>query len=234
MSEPQNSDADLESFSGRAPLFPLTNVVLFPHAVLPLHVFEPRYRQLTADALAGDGCIAMALLRSAADHDVDDLPAIHDVVGLGRIIAHEKLPDGRYYLALRGLTRARVTREVPSDRLYRIGRLELCPDRAVNLSTSTQDQLCGELTARTQALLPKLDLDRVFQQALALPLPLAALCDAISAALPLPAPVLQTLQDELDVASRCQKLIKLLGHLQGDEPQPPPVRLAFPPTFSPN
>ena len=56
------SDPVLQQFSGQAPLFPLPNVVLFPHAVLPLHIFEPRYRQMTADALEGERLIAMSLL----------------------------------------------------------------------------------------------------------------------------------------------------------------------------
>ena len=56
-------DAELKDFSGLAPIFPLPNVVLFPNALLPLHIFEPRYRQMTADALEGERLIAMALLR---------------------------------------------------------------------------------------------------------------------------------------------------------------------------
>ena len=56
---------ELIGFSGRAPLFPLPNVALFPQVLLPLHIFEPRYRQMTADALDGDGLIAMATLKPA-------------------------------------------------------------------------------------------------------------------------------------------------------------------------
>lgn len=99
-------DPALSEFSGQAPLFPLPNVVLFPYAVLPLHIFEPRYRQMTADAIAGEGYLAMALLRSAGHEESGgELPTIHDIVGLGKIIAHERLPDGRYYVFLRGLAR---------------------------------------------------------------------------------------------------------------------------------
>ncbi|HTN01434.1 MAG TPA: LON peptidase substrate-binding domain-containing protein [Planctomycetaceae bacterium] len=226
-------DPALSDFSGLAPLFPLPNVVLFPYAVLPLHIFEPRYRQMTADALAGEGYLAMALRRSAGPEEPSDgQPAIHDVVGLGKIIAHERLPDGRYYLFLRGLARARVLREVESDRLYRVGKLKLCPETTPELPVDECERRCQTLMQFGRKLLPKSDLDDVFRHALAMPVPLAAVCDILAAALPLPAPVLQTLQDELRADLRSAHLLQLLRHLQGDS-RPDP-QLTFPPTFSPN
>jgi Lon protease-like protein len=101
-------------------LFPLPNVVLFPRAILPLHIFEPRYRQMTADALAGDKQIAMALLTGRRDPDDPMVPAIAPVVCVGTIIEHQLLEDGRYNLLLRGHTRAVVTGEDRS-RPYRVG-----------------------------------------------------------------------------------------------------------------
>src|SRR3954464_5450973 len=94
-------------FSGTARLFPLPNLVLFPHVVQGLHVFEPRYRQMTADALAGDGLIALVQLKDGED-ETAGRPAIESVACLGRIVWHEELPDGRYNLRLQGLRRARV------------------------------------------------------------------------------------------------------------------------------
>src|SRR5689334_9282717 len=121
-----SADPALQTFSGRAPLFPLPNVVLFPHVAVPLHIFEPRYRQMTADALAGERLIAMALLQEEETELAQ--PAIDPMVGLGRIIAHERLDDGRYILVLRGIARARVIREESLDLPYRVGQLELCTD----------------------------------------------------------------------------------------------------------
>src|SRR5947208_17093988 len=95
----------LADFSGTARLFPLPNLVLFPQVVQPLHVFEQRYRQMTADALAGDRLIAMALLRPGWEADYDGRPAIHPVACLGRVVADQRLDDGRYNLLLRGLAR---------------------------------------------------------------------------------------------------------------------------------
>ena len=98
------------------PLFPLPNVVLFPRAVLPLHVFEDRYRRMTADALTGDRRLAMALLRPgwhASYHaTAEGRPTLEPVVCVGTIVAHERLADGRYNLLLRGDGRARIVREV--------------------------------------------------------------------------------------------------------------------------
>jgi Lon protease-like protein len=107
------------------PLFPLPNVVLFPRAVLPLHIFEERYKQMTADALAGDRQIAMALLRSGWERDYYHRPAIEPVVCVGTILTHELLPDGKYNFLLQGHTRARIVSERPAGgKPYRVATFE--------------------------------------------------------------------------------------------------------------
>jgi Lon protease-like protein len=106
------------------PLFPLPGVVLFPRAVLPLHVFEERYKTMMADALRGDRQIAMALLRPGWERDYYSKPAIDPVVCVGRILSHERLPDGKYNLLLQGHARARVVRENSSTTPYRVAQLE--------------------------------------------------------------------------------------------------------------
>src|SRR5476651_2067777 len=88
------------------PLFPLPNVVLFPRAVLPLHIFEERYKAMTADTLRGDGRIAMALLKPGWEKCYYQRPAIDPVVCVGTILSHEKLPDGTYNFLLQGAIRA--------------------------------------------------------------------------------------------------------------------------------
>src|SRR5947199_1511729 len=105
------------------PLFPLPNVVLFPRAVLPLHIFEERYKQMTHDALRGKRQIAMALLRPGWEKNYYPRPAIERVVCVGTILSHERLPDGKYNFLLQGHTRARVVREL-GDRTYRLAELE--------------------------------------------------------------------------------------------------------------
>src|SRR5436190_11566243 len=93
------------------PLFPLPNVVLFPNVFLPLHIFEPRYRELVADALAGDRIIGMVLLRPGFENNYEGRPAIYDVGCAGVITHSQPLADGRYDIVLRGMEKFRVTAE---------------------------------------------------------------------------------------------------------------------------
>jgi len=103
------------------PIFPLPNVVLFPNVFLPLHIFEPRYRQMTADALAGDRIIGMVMLRPGHDADYDGSPPVYPVGCSGLITHSERLDDGRYNLVLRGIEKFSIQSEEPAapGRLYR-------------------------------------------------------------------------------------------------------------------
>jgi Lon protease-like protein len=93
------------------PLFPLPNVVLFPNVFLPLHIFEPRYREMMADALASDRMIGMVLLRPGWDRDYEGRPPIYSIGCSGLLTHNERLPDGRYNLVLRGVERFRIVEE---------------------------------------------------------------------------------------------------------------------------
>jgi Lon protease-like protein len=126
-----NPSAGLPS---NVPVFPLAGVLLLPRAHLPLHIFEPRYRSMTEDALAGDGMIAMVQPRDPSSSEVN--PEIYPVACLGRIVNEERLEDGRWQLTLEGVTRFRVAEELPLKHGYRIVR----PDYSEFLSDlSTQD-----------------------------------------------------------------------------------------------
>ncbi len=93
------------------PLFPLPNVVLFPNVFLPLHIFEPRYREMVADALASDRMIGMVLLRLGWERDYEGRPPVYPI-GCSGVLTHtERLPDGRYNLVLRGIERFRIVEE---------------------------------------------------------------------------------------------------------------------------
>jgi Lon protease-like protein len=108
---PEVDAAHLEELA----IFPLPNAVLLPGGVLPLHVFEPRYRELTRDCLAGTKAMAIALLQPGFEASYFDRPAIHAVCGLGTIICSEELADGRFHLLLRGVGRIRVEHEHPAN-----------------------------------------------------------------------------------------------------------------------
>ena len=85
------------------PIFPLPNVVLFPNVFLPLHIFEPRYREMVADALKSDRMIGMALLRPGWQREYEGRPAVYPI-GCSGVITHvDQLDDGRYNIVLRGV-----------------------------------------------------------------------------------------------------------------------------------
>jgi uncharacterized protein len=105
------------------PIFPLPTAVLFPNVLLPLHIFEPRYRQMLADALAGDRLIGMVLLQHGPEAETDDRPPVYPI-GCAGIVTHvEPLPDGRSNIVLRGLSKFRVTGE-DGAKPYRLARVE--------------------------------------------------------------------------------------------------------------
>lgn len=103
------------------PIFPLPTVVLFPNVFLPLHIFEPRYRQMIAEALEGDRIIGMVLLRPGYESDYEGTPPIYPTGCSGLITDVDRLDDGRYNLVLRGLEKFSIQREeLPAvGRLYR-------------------------------------------------------------------------------------------------------------------
>ncbi|MBI2369476.1 MAG: LON peptidase substrate-binding domain-containing protein [Deltaproteobacteria bacterium] len=132
------------------PIFPLPNVVFFPHTHLPLHIFESRYRQMIGDCLAGDRRLAVVLLKPGWDKDYYGAPPVYQVAGAGEIVNDERLPDGRYNILLRGFARVAIEEELPSDKLYRIVRARQLPDRFLRLLTEIQrseDQLLNIVSA---------------------------------------------------------------------------------------
>lgn len=220
------SDPALKTFSGRAPLFPLPNLVLFPHAAVPLHIFEPRYREMTAHALAGEHLLAVGLQPPATE-------AVSPIVGLGRIIAHERLDDGRYILVLRGVARARIVGEEPMNRSYRVGHLELCQEQVPQTPTFDRQARAEEITSLFCNLFPGVEFQRLVQQAMSEDLPLGSVCDIIASALPLAPSIVQNFLEELNTDVRSQMLWQLLKRM---EPQVKAGvgKLDFPPTFSLN
>src|SRR4249919_3398194 len=99
-------------------VFPLPSAVLFPHAALPLHVFEPRYRALVSDCLATDQVMGLAQLEPGWDSAYQGRPPVRRWLCAGRVVWSEALSDGRYNILLQGLSRAKVVRELPPEKPY--------------------------------------------------------------------------------------------------------------------
>jgi len=115
------------NFGRPVPVFPLNHVTLLPQQVIPLHIFEPRYRQMVDQALDASGQLAMAIFDGDSwKEEYHATPPLRPAVCLGHIVQHEKLPDGRYNILVQGICRARITHEIPADEsfLYRRAVLE--------------------------------------------------------------------------------------------------------------
>ncbi len=109
----------LSAALGRLKIFPLPTAVLLPGSVLPLHIFEPRYRAMIADALASDRVLALAMIEPGYEASYAGRPPLRPICGAGIVEREERLPDGRFNILLRGVARVSIRFEHPPDRLYR-------------------------------------------------------------------------------------------------------------------
>lgn len=114
------------------PIFPLPNVTFFPQTFLPLHIFEPRYRRMIANCLAGDRLLGVSLLKEGWQNDYFGRPPICKTFGVGKIIESQTLEDGRYNIVLEGLYRVRLIGEYPT-RHYRTARAHVLQDPPIDL-----------------------------------------------------------------------------------------------------
>lgn len=194
---PLASAATIAGALDTMPVFPLPRVVLFPGAVLPLHIFEPRYRAMLADCLATHRCIAMALID---DETAPEPPPIARVAGAGIVVEHEPLPDGRSNIVLLGCARVRLD-ELPFVPPYRRARARVIDDVATPVASADRAALHAAAAAfLTQA--------RRLDTELAFTLPPEDVGDAAAAAdwyahhLIVDARVRQRALEEVDVAAR--------------------------------
>ena len=233
MSEPFDLQAELTVFSGTVPLFPLPNVVHFPHTWLPLHIFEPRYREMIEDALAGDRLIAMALLRPQWETVYETkIAEVHPTVCVGRIAVEERLSDGRFNLALHGLSRARIRSEVATDTPYRMAEMTLLADFYPTQATIDRSHRHRELLSGAFELLPELQSDPLLHQLVGADIPLGVLCDVLAHSLALSLDDSQLLLEEQDVDLRSDLVLHLLRKRQRGEVSE--AHRKFPPMFSVN
>jgi hypothetical protein len=205
-----------ESDLSAVPLFPLPNVVLFPHAVLPLHIFEERYKAMTADALEGRRQIAMALLRPGWEKSYHGQPEIDPTVCVGTILSHERLADGRYNFLLQGVTRAKIVREI-GDRSYRLAQLEPLAEEPVD-----ETELAGERQRLAMAFqdprLRSTGIGRRFRQMLDGSIPTAIISDLVAFNFLDHVPLKQSLLADCDVRRRVGRVVEAFelqySHLQ--------------------
>jgi Lon protease-like protein len=215
----------LEGFAGHVRLFPLPNLVMFPHVIQPLHIFEPRYRQMTRDALAGDRLLTLVLLRPGWEADYEGHPALFSVACVARIIAEQRMDDGRFNLLVRGLSRAHILEEETTAKSYRGARVQLLADADPEDPRRERD-LRRKLAARVPGCFPAQgELLEQLNKLLKSDLQLGALCDIVAFALALEVPVKQQLLEEPRVERRARRILRFLQKAG---------QRKFPPEFSAN
>jgi Lon protease-like protein len=187
------------------PIFPLPNVVLFPNVFLPLHIFEPRYRAMLADALAGDRIIGMTLLMPGYEAEYHGRPAVYRVGCAGVITHSEPLADGRSNVVLRGIEKFRILDEDQS-REYRLARVEPLAEAASEDERRLLRQRRNRLEALLAAAIERGGQDPRFPPAI----PDDDLVNALSQYLALDPVERQALLERNGILARCDGLIELL------------------------
>jgi Lon protease-like protein len=206
-------------FAREIPLFPLPNCVLFPGVVQPLHIFEPRYRAMMRAAVDDEegaglekSVLALALLKPGWEKAYYASPPIHERICAGRIIAHERLPGGKFNLLLQGVARARVISERPCPGewgAFRVARLQEVPDTpGSSAHQDLQRRILRQLFATsalkeltvTPALMP------LFEDTI----PTTRLLDALAFSLVQDVAAKQRLLEASDVATRGELLLREL------------------------
>jgi Lon protease-like protein len=174
----------------------------------------------------------MALLRPDWEADYDGKPAVFPVVCLGRIVSDQRLPDGRFNIQLRGLSRAGILQEVDNGKRYRSAQIKLEQDRApaAHLEKNLREQLLETVPTWCRDQGPNA---LIFRKVIQSNLPLGIVCDVLGYGLPLAIEVKQQLLEELLVAKRVRKLLRSLETTAPPEVLPPPQQ-PFPPEFSNN
>jgi len=185
-------------------IFPLPNVVLFPNVFLPLHIFEPRYRTMVADALNGDRIIGMVLLRPGWEDNYEGRPAVYPIGCAGLITHADRLTDGRYNIVIRGLEKFRIISE-DDHRAYRVATV----DTIIEPVTDSERVTMREHRRRLEALLvpalegggePKVPPSMADED----------LVNALAQYLELEPVEKQALLEREGLIARCQSLIELL------------------------
>lgn len=190
------------------PVFPLVDTWLYPGRILPLHIFEPRYRQMIEDSLDGPGRLVVGTIVDGHDQSQSGSPPIYGVAGLGEIGRHEKLADGRFNILLAGLCRVRIE-EVASDRLYRKVKVEQVIETEPGKDVSSD--LMDDLRRAVLSVNEELTEERLHH------LPLGPMADLLTALVDVDRPVRQEIFEISDTGTRAQRA---LDEFEAHPPKP--------------
>jgi Lon protease-like protein len=194
-------------------LFPLSNLVMFPGNLLPLHIFESRYVEMLEDALSGDQLVAMATLAPGHEHDYYSRPPVWPTVCIGRVKAYQRTAQGTYNLVLAGLERAQIEYEIEPVRSFRRAKVKLVGRRFWKVDAASR-----ELAEKLAAAIMKIE------ELQGRDVPLAALTDVVAFHLPLATDLKLKLLAEPDARVRAKLLLDNLPQVEsrknGNGPYP--------------
>lgn len=218
---------DSEQFQGLARVFPLPEMVMFPHVMQALHIFEPRYRALFEDALATDRLVTMATYATGAALGGDEAsrPPLEPVACLCRVATHQRTPEGTYNVLLLGVRRLRLRNEMPALRPFRVFEAEILEEVEPDVPEAAAEAIERDLLAAFRRTLPNIPQAREqFDQLLGANVSLGMLTDIVSYSLDLDARWKLRLLAEPAVIPRARLLLAALAARprKGARPFPPP------------
>jgi ATP-dependent Lon protease len=228
---PDNSSFIAEKFSGIARLFPLPNLVVFPHVMQPLHIFEPRYRTMLGEALADDQLITMAVLMPGWEKDYEGRPPVFPSACLCKVVTHQRTDDGNHSVLIVGMKRVEIVSELPATKPFREAQVRLRHDDYSDESAAERESRQQELFDRFRRTLPaKAETSEQLEQLLGKRVPLGILTDLVAYTLDIGIDRKVALLSEANVDRRAEVLLQFIVELGEDHRD----RATFPPDFSVN
>ncbi|MFQ5668961.1 MAG: LON peptidase substrate-binding domain-containing protein [Acidobacteriota bacterium] len=201
---------ELPSLPRSVPVFPLPSVVFFPGTVVPLHVFEPRYRLMVRDARAGSGFIALALLKPGWEPEYYGSPEVHSIGCAGRLLEVVDLPAGRFNIKLTGICRVRFL-SFESESPYRVARVHALHERIPDEERADVKEARMGLVGAYALFMAKKTGQPAAGIEGAATAPLQTLVNTLCAQMDLPPPKKQKLLRMDDILERCLVLTEFLA-----------------------
>lgn len=184
------------------PLFPLPNVILYPGAMLPLHIFEPRYVQMIDDMLEQDqAMMALGLLKPGWDAKYFGQPEVFPIAGIGRMVSCQRMPNHRYNILVEGLSRVQL-QELPLEKSYRCTQYQPLEETEVQDPQMAQD-LRRQLTEGLSSLAEHNVMPDPARS-------ISYLCDVVLVAAGADITEKQRIFSILDVAERGREVVRML------------------------
>ncbi|XZE55358.1 LON peptidase substrate-binding domain-containing protein [Planctomycetaceae bacterium SH139] len=227
-------------FDGRVRLFPLPDLVVFPNAMQPLHIFEPRYCEMLEEALATDKLIAMATLAPGWEHQPGEPPKLESHVCICRVVSHATTEDDRHNVLLVGLRRGLILEELETSRPFRMANVEVLTDLYPLTASEQRQTLKRELLDSFRQLIPEVaEVQKNLHELMASQMQLGAVTDIIGFTMQFDTPNKLLLLAENNVDARARLLIEILRERQvaedpADETLDFRKKMPFPPPFSLN